>query len=88
MFQPSCQIVIGRCSLTGTDFLTGYMSGIRVDNGLLDTHQILNHLLLMFNEIRTVFLWSQRMDAEQSGTVSLTTNSNVCVCILNMFTLR
>ena len=80
--NPACQIVIGRCSLTGTDFLTGYMSGIRVDNGFARyTSDFKPPSPDVQRGTRTVFLAGVKgTDAEQSGTVSLTTNSNVCVC--------
>ena len=80
--NPACQIVIGRHPLTGTDFLTGYMSGIRVDNGLARyTSDFKPPSPDVQRGTRTVFLAGVKgTDAEQSGTVSLTTNSNVCVC--------
>jgi hypothetical protein len=80
--QTACQIVIGRCSLTGTDFLCGYMSGIRVDNGLARyTSDFVPPSPDVQQGNRTVFLAGVKgTDAEQTGIVSLCTNSNVCVC--------
>ena len=80
--QTACKIVIGRCSLTCTDFICGYMSGIRVDNGLARyTSDFLPPSPDVQRGNKTVFLAGvEGTDAEQTGIVSLCTNSNVCVC--------
>ena len=75
-------IRIGECPAGTTNYLCGYMSGIRVDNGLARyTSDFVPPSPDVQRGTKTVFLAGVKgTDAEQSGTVSLTTNTNVCVC--------
>ena len=80
--QPSDSITLGRSSKANSNHFCGYLSGIRVDNGLARyTSDFVPPSPDVQRGTRTVFLAGVKgTDAEQSGTVSLTTNTNVCVC--------
>ena len=80
--QPSDRIVLGRKSDQSSNYFCGYLSGIRVDNGLARyTSDFIPPSPDVQRGNKTVFLAGVKgTDAEQTRTVSLCTNSNVCVC--------